>query len=71
MKEAKFKPYYHLSYSTNISTIVYYGYPDPWGGWADCLLIDFDRESNKALKYQLFNFVDRGNFKLYPLIHLN
>ena len=70
MKEAKFKPYYHLSYSTNITTIVYYGYPDPWGGWADCLAIDFDRETNDVLKYQLFNYVDRVNFELYPLIQL-
>lgn len=70
MKEAKFEPYYHLSYFTNITTIVYYGYPDPWGGWADCLVIDFDRETNDTLKYQLFNFVDRANFRLCPLIHL-
>ena len=52
MKEAKFKPYYHLSYSTSITTIVYYGYPDPLGGWADCLVIDFDRETNDVLKFQ-------------------
>ena len=70
MKEAKFKPYYHLSYSTNITTIVYYGYPDPLGGWADCLVIDFDRETNDVLKFQMFNSVDRTNFRLFPLIHL-
>ena len=71
MKKCSFEPYYHLSFSSGITSIVYFGYPDPWGGWADCLIIDFDRSTNSVLDYQLFDNVDRYNFRLYPKLVLN
>ena len=66
MKEFDFQPYYFYLHPSKTASVLYYAYYDNWCGMFYCLIINFDLESGKVNSYNLFDYCDGFNFRLYP-----
>ena len=63
----KFKPYYHVSYPSGLTSFVFYANSGPIG-LSDCLIIHYNRSINEILGYQAFHRVAKS-FHLYPKLN--
>lgn len=68
IKEFGFTPKRFFSIKTGFVYIVYCGNPD-LDFWYDCLVVEYDEKSQKALGYQMFDNINFNSYKFFPRIH--
>lgn len=68
MNNCCFEPTYYFASSLGKTGILYYARIDNFWDIYACLIIQYDNNSSEDISYNLFNYCDKHNFRLYPNI---